>query len=171
MRRLGATLGLVVVVSALGGCRGEVRGPPGPGDEAPDVVGLTLAGDSLALADLRGRPVLVNLWATWCAPCRRETPYLQSLFERYGPRGLRVVGISEDDASAGARVRDFAADAGVTYDILLDPRARAMDRYQVIGLPATFLLDGDGVIRLARIGQVQESDSTFVLALDALVGG
>jgi thiol-disulfide isomerase/thioredoxin len=133
------------------------------------VAGATLAGDSLALSDLRGGPVLVNLWATWCPPCREEMPYLQSLHDRFSPLGLRTVAISVDDRSARAQVSSFIADVGVEFDVLLDPRGRSMDVFQVFGLPATFLVDANGVIRLFRIGPVVPADTTFVRGLEALV--
>jgi peroxiredoxin len=167
-------LGASIVAVTAAGCQpGEGGGGHSmarAGDVAPDVAGVTLAGDSLALSDLRGQPALVNLWATWCPPCREEMPYLESLHQRLGPRGLRTVGITVDDASARSQVVSFIDDVDVTFDILLDPRGRSMDRYRVIGLPATFLLDADGVIRLLRLGPLQERDTAFTAALEALVG-
>lgn len=156
----------------LGACGmpGDGGGPPRAGSPVPEVAGVTLMGDSLALSSLRGGPVLVNLWATWCPPCREEMPYLQSLHERFGPDGLRTVGISVDDPSARNQVGSFVDQVGVDFDILLDPRGRSMDLFQVFGLPATFLVDGEGVIRLFRIGPVMPTDTAFVRGLEALVG-
>jgi thiol-disulfide isomerase/thioredoxin len=163
-------LGLLLGLTACGPAGAERTGPPRAGNPVPEVAGTTLAGDSLRLSDFAGGPVLVNLWATWCPPCREEMPYLQSLHERFAPQGLRTVAISVDDASARKQVRSFVADAGVTFDVLLDPRGRSMDLFQVIGLPGTFLVDAEGVIRLVRIGPVLPADTAFVRALEALVG-
>lgn len=164
---------IVVIACALAltacGSGGERTGPPRNGSPVPEVAGLTLAGDSLALSDLRGSPALVNLWATWCPPCREEMPYLQSLHDRLSPEGLRTVAISVDDPSARRQVGSFIDEVGVDFDILLDPRGRSMDLFQVFGLPATFLVDADGVIRLFRIGPVVPADTAFVRALEALV--
>lgn len=164
---LAVALVLLVLVAA---CVPELAPPPRAGDRSPDLAGLTLAGDSLALSDLRGEPVLVNLWATWCLPCRAETPYLQSLYDRYSAEGLRMVGISVDDPGALDQVAEFTEGAGVTYDIMLDPHGFSLDVFQVIGLPATFVVDREGVIRVARIGPVLESDADFIQALEAALG-
>jgi peroxiredoxin len=142
---------------------------PGVGRAAPDLVGTTLAGDTVALSSFRGEPVLLNLWATWCAPCRRETPYLQTLHDRYGKQGLRVVGVTVDTRGAASAVRAFLDEFGVTYTILEDPDMVSMDRYAVIGLPATFVLDREGIIRHAVIGPVAEGDRKFEGALEKVL--
>ncbi len=142
-------------------------GPPRAGDPAPEVRAATLEGESLALSDLRGRVVLVNLWATWCGPCRIETPFLQSLYEEYRGRGFEIVGISVDDVGFEDAVRDFVGEYGVSYTVLHDPEMRSMDAFQAIGLPATYLVDRDGVVRLARVGPVSEEDREFFDALEA----
>jgi cytochrome c biogenesis protein CcmG/thiol:disulfide interchange protein DsbE len=142
---------------------------PGVGIEAPELVGTTLAGDTVALSSFRGEPLLINLWATWCAPCRRETPYLQTLHERYREQGLRVVGVTVDTRGAASAVRDFVDEFGVTYTILEDPDMISMDRYAVIGLPATFLVDREGVIRHVVTGPVAEGSRDFVAALRKLL--
>ena len=136
----------------------------------PDVRAETLEGAVVALTDLRGQVVLVNLWATWCAPCRFETPFLQSLFEGYRGRGLEVVGISVDDAGFEDVVREFTGEHGVTYTILYDPEMRSMDAFHAVGLPATFLIGRDGTIRFVRIGPVSEEDREFFDALEAALG-
>ena len=124
----------------------------------------------MALSDLRGQVVLVNLWATWCAPCRFETPFLQSLYEDYRERGFEIVGISVDDAGFEDVVREFTGEHGVTYTILRDPEMGAMDAFHAVGLPATYLIDRDGTIRFVRIGPVSEEDRAFFDALEAALG-
>lgn len=144
-----------------------VDGPPAVGDPAPDVQAATLDGEAMALSDLRGQVVLVNLWATWCGPCRFETPFLQSLYEEYGERGFEIVGISVDDAGFEDVVREFTGEYGVTYTILHDPEMRSMDAFHAVGLPATYLVGRAGTIRLVRIGPVSEEDGEFFDALEA----
>jgi peroxiredoxin len=129
---------------------------------------VTLAGDTVTLASLRGKVVLLNLWATWCAPCRRETPYLQSLYEEHGEHGLEIVGISLDTGDA-EDVEMFVEEYGVTYTILHDPQMRGMELYLVPGLPATFLIDREGTLRWIRYGPILEGDPDFLGALDALL--
>jgi thiol-disulfide isomerase/thioredoxin len=82
---------------------------------------VDLAGDTVSLQAYRGEGVLLNLWATWCPPCRAEMPYLQELADEYAPRGLRVVGVSVDDRGAHDQVLAFLEESGVRYEILLDP--------------------------------------------------
>ena len=136
----------------------------------PDVQAVTLDGDAMALSDLRGQVVLVNLWATWCAPCRFETPFLQSLYDEYRERGFEIVGISVDDAGFEDVVREFTGEYGVTYTILHDPEMRSMDAFHAIGLPATYLVGRDGTIRFVRVGPVSEEDREFFDVLEAALG-
>jgi peroxiredoxin len=142
---------------------------PTPGEEAPAYAAATLQGDTVSLASLRGSVVLLNFWATWCAPCRYETPYLQSLAEAHEAEGLRVVGVSMDTGDAGELIAEFVEEYGVTYTILADPQMRGMEIYQILGLPGTFLIDRDGTLRWMRYGPVDEGDEEFERALtDAL---
>lgn len=169
----GAVPGLLALAVLLAGCGEGTRmpaEPPRAGDPLPDLTfALAEGGDSLSLAELTGRPSLINMWATWCPPCRAEIPFLQSLHEEYGPRGLRVVGISADNAGALDQVHEFLAEAGVTYENLLDPRSRSMDAFRLMGLPATYLVDAEGRIALVRAGPVSEQDERFMAAIEALV--
>ena len=139
--------------------------PQGVGTPAPDMKALTLTGETVAMTSFRGEPVLLNLWATWCAPCRKETPYLQTLHESYADQGLRVVGMSQDMRGSGPAIRAFAEEFGVTYTVLSDPDMIAMDRYSVIGLPTTFLVDRAGTIRQVVIGPLTPENPTFEAAL------
>lgn len=153
----------------VAGCLGAdwALEPPRTGDMAPDLEALALADlQPVALSGYRGSPVLVNLWATWCAPCRFETPYLQSVYEEHRDRGLRIAGISVDTRSSLEAVKHFVADYGVTYDILLDPEMVSTDAFGAIGLPASFLVGGDGVILFDRLGPILEDDPEFVAALE-----
>jgi peroxiredoxin len=124
-------------------------------------------GKYVSLESMEGKVVLLNLWATWCAPCRHETPFLQSLYEERQGDGLEIVGISMDTGDAGDLVEEFVGEYGVTYTILLDPQMRGMELYQVLGLPATFLIDRDGTLTWMRFGPVGETDTDFLNALDA----
>lgn len=153
----------------IGACVPEGSAPPRAGDALPALSATTLEGQSVSLADYRGEAVLLNLWATWCPPCRAEMPYFQELSREYGPRGLNVVGVSVDNAGARDLLEAFLVEAGVDYDILLDPAMVSMDQLGVLGLPATFLVDTDGVVRHVRAGPVQEGDTTFTRAIEAIL--
>ncbi len=160
----------VALLFTLSACGGPaLDGPPQPGDPVPELTEETLDGSPFSFAGLRGAPVLVNLWATWCAPCRAETPFLQEIHEAYGPRGLQVVGISMDGAGNRDGVEAFIEEFRVSYTMVHDEGAVSMDLFHVIGLPATFLLDSDGRFRLIRLGPVSETDEEFLSTLEELV--
>jgi peroxiredoxin len=100
-----------------------------------------LQGRKWSLQALRGKVVLVNFWATWCPPCRREMPDMQALYERFGPRGLVILAISDEEA---VKVGDFAAAQKYTFPILLDPGREVHDLFAVEGIPKSFLYGRDG---------------------------
>ncbi len=100
-----------------------------------------LQGKTWTLSELRGKVVLVNFWATWCPPCRKEMPDLEALYNRFKGEGLVVLAISDEDA---AKVRPFIAEREVTYPILLDPGRKVNDLFQVEGIPKTFVYDREG---------------------------
>lgn len=113
-------------------------------DEGRQDVDFTLAdlqGKSWKLSELRGKVVLVNFWATWCPPCRKEIPDLEALYNQFKGEGLVVLAISDEDA---AKVRPFIAERQVTYPILLDPGRKVNDLFQVEGIPKTFVYDRNG---------------------------
>ena len=154
-----------LVASASACTPSENAGPPRVDEPARDYAATTLEGDTVSLGSLRGRVVLLNLWATWCGPCRMETPYLQSVFEEYRDDGFEIVGISMDTGDASDDVAMFVDEYDVTYTILHDPTMRGMELYQVLGLPATFLIDREGVLRWMRYGPIPEDDPEFLRAL------
>ena len=164
IRMLRIPMALVLWATAC--APGDLR-PPQVGDPAPEFQAVSLEDDRVvSLADYAGRAILVNLWATWCAPCRIETPYLQSVYEENRDRGLMVVGVSVDSPGALDLVEDFLGEMGVEYDILLDPDMVSTDVFAAIGLPASFLIDGDGIVRFTRLGPIAEGDPAFLEALE-----
>jgi cytochrome c biogenesis protein CcmG/thiol:disulfide interchange protein DsbE len=167
--RLIRGLGLIAALAMTGCAAVESAGPPRVGEPARDYAATNLEGKEVALADLRGRVVLLNFWATWCTPCRMETPYLQSVFEEYAEDGFEIVGVSMDTGDAADDVAMFAEEYAVTYTILHDPQMRGMELYQVLGLPATFLIDREGVLRWMRYGPIPEDDPEFLSALDDVI--
>ncbi len=136
------------------------------GSLAPDYSALTLDGRSLSLADLRGEAVLLNLWATWCEPCRRETPDLAALQQQFRADGLRVVGVSVDVDLAPERLREYVQREKITYTILHDPDDRASGVF--IGgalLPASFLFNREGVLVWSQVGLLRRDDPGLLDAL------
>lgn len=119
--------------------------PLEPGDEAPVFEASTLDGDDFNSADLVGAPYMLNIWATWCAPCRHEMPELQELHDRYADEGFKVVGVSVDDRGARETIREFVDEIGVDFPIYHDPSWEIADKYGLTrGLPGTFLMDSEG---------------------------
>jgi cytochrome c biogenesis protein CcmG/thiol:disulfide interchange protein DsbE len=126
-----------------------IVGRPAPGFDLE-----TLDGGRLSIADLRGSPVVVNFWASWCVPCREEAPRFTAAAEEYEAQGLRVIGIVYQDSPEGAR--DFMARYDQTYPGLLDPDGRTAIDYGVFGIPETFFIDRAGVVRSREVGPVTE---------------
>ena len=127
------------------------------GSRAPDFRATDLAtGSARGLADYRGQVVLLNVWATWCAPCRLEMPSMERLHRDLGPLGLRVVAVSVDEGEGGAaRVREFARELDLSFEILNDS-SRAIERiYQTTGVPESFVLNRDGLIVRKVIGPAE----------------
>jgi cytochrome c-type biogenesis protein len=151
-----AWLALAVI---LAGCdSAQVQRAPEVGALVPEYGAVTLAGDSASLEQLEGEVVLLNVWATWCIPCREEIPALQRLHEEFSDEGLRIVGVSVDARGEEQNVKDFAESFGVGYDIWLDPSERVISTFRVIGVPNTYLVDREGKILWKHIGPVTDDD-------------
>jgi peroxiredoxin len=119
------------------------------GTTAPDFSARTLdpAPRTKSLADYRGQVVLLNVWATWCLPCRVEMPSIEKLHQAYAPKGLRIVAVSVDDPGTDAQIRDFVKSFGLTFEVLHDAPNKISEEYQLTGYPETFVIGRDGVIR------------------------
>jgi peroxiredoxin len=115
------------------------------GSLAPDFLLPKLDGGDLRLSDLRGKAVIVNLWATWCTPCRKEMPQFVAAYDRYKDEGLVVVAVNVQESAS--IIRPFAEDFGMEFPVVLDKRGAVSDSYRLIGLPMTYFIDRDGVIR------------------------
>jgi peroxiredoxin len=100
-----------------------------------------LSGKSWTFSELRGKVVLVNFWATWCPPCRKEMPDLETLYTRFGPRGFVVLGISDEEA---AKVEPFIRERKVSFPVLLDPGRKVNEAFVVEGIPKSFVYDREG---------------------------
>jgi peroxiredoxin len=152
--------GLIAVAAVLGGVwvlASRVRQPtdgvvgtgletaPRKGFSAPDFSLNTLDGATVRLSDLRGRPVLINFWASWCGPCRVEMPHIQAAYEDHADDGLVVLGV--DQSEPVTTVARFADEFGLTFPIPLDTDGKVSAAYQARGLPTSFFIDVDGVIR------------------------
>ncbi len=102
-----------------------------------------LDGKSWNLKDLKGKVLLLNFWATWCPPCRKEMPDLEMLYRRFGAQGLIILGIDDEETET---VKPFIAQQGITYPVLLDPGRKVNTSFGIEGIPKTFVYDRDGKI-------------------------
>jgi cytochrome c biogenesis protein CcmG/thiol:disulfide interchange protein DsbE len=138
-----AILGLVVVVLAAAGQQGQEASASRPNAPAPafDVARLDQPGERLRLADYRGKPVLVNFWASWCVPCRQEMPELQAMRDRYGGR-LEVVGINMWDTPTDAKA--LLVELGVTYPQAIDSDSTIVADFGIDTVPSTAFITADG---------------------------
>lgn len=131
--------------------------PPPRQQPAPTFSLATLTDDIVHLTDLHGRVVLLNFWATWCAPCRAEMPAMQALWERYRDAGFVIVAVATSSGER-AQVESFVTKLGLTYPVGIDADGKTRAEYQVSGLPTSFFIARDG--RLAgRIAGVRAWDS------------
>jgi len=124
-----------------------------------------LDGKSFDVAAEKGNVVLLNVWATWCGPCRFETPELQKLHEQYGSRGLKIVGVSVDEGG-DAGVKDFVTENKVTYPIAVDGEGRVASALRTTVLPTSVLIGRDGRIVWRKVGAVMPNETA---ALDTLI--
>lgn len=139
---------------------------------APPYGATALDGAAVTLEQMRGRVVMLNVWATWCSSCLEEMPKLQSLQEEYEARGFTVVGSSIDASGEGANVRAMADSLRVRYPVWLDPEDRATRAFRLIGVPATFLITSDGYVAHEWRGQFDPlSADTKEVVEDALDRG
>lgn len=140
------------------------------GRTAPDYRTLDLVtGDTVSLKEVyQGQVTLLNVWATWCAPCRAEMPSMERTYQVFKDRGFRIAAVSVD-AGESDKVRAFQAEFGLTFDILHDASGEIQQRYQMIGVPQSFLLDKRGVVRFVSLGEVNWDSEANRARIEALL--
>lgn len=188
MKRLISTLVLSLSLVLVIGCESEqpdaaaessnaaapevASAPPATGtasevgDQMPRYTANELDGGTWDLADVDG-VIMLNLWATWCGPCRYEIPALIQLQEDYGDEGLHVVGVSMDQAGMESQIESFARNAGINYKIVHDPQARLADVLDTTIIPTTALIDRSGKVVWYHAGVVRNDDPKLIEALEA----
>lgn len=151
---------------------GDELFPVSVGSVAPPMVATTLDGTTRTktLDDYRGKVVLLNVWATWCEPCKVEMPSIERLHREFGPQGLAVVAVSVDDAEMDAHIREFATELGITFEILHDPTRTTSTNYQITGYPETFVIGREGTIRKQVIGAADWSSESNRALIRELLG-
>ena len=144
--------------------------PVGPGTVAPEFTAVDLEGREVSLSELRGEVVLLNIWATWCPPCREEMPSMQRLHEQLGSEGLRIVAVSIDAGSGlldrggrkGGNVRAFVREHELTFDIWHDPKGEIQRVFQTTGVPESFVIDRNGLIVRKVAGATEWDAEAYV---------
>ena len=167
-----------IVVAVLGG--GLFAGvklfaddlfPIGVGSAAPSFKARDVhTGATRTLADYRGQVVLLNIWATWCEPCKVEMPSMEELYKAYGPRGVHIVAVSIDDVVSEDSIRAYAKDLGLTFEILHDPTRAIEGAYQATGYPESFVIDRGGIIRRKWISATDWNAPASRALFDELLG-
>jgi cytochrome c biogenesis protein CcmG, thiol:disulfide interchange protein DsbE len=131
--------------------QGELTPEPAVGRPAPDFTLTTVAGETVQLSALRGQPVVLNFWATWCGPCRNEMPALEAASQRFAGE---VAFMGVDQGESQAVVAAYLDELGVTFTVPLDSDMAVGDRYHVGGLPTTYFVDAEGIIRHMWMGEM-----------------
>lgn len=125
---------------------------PQTGFTAPDFTLTTITGERITLSDLQGQAVLVNVWATWCPPCKAEMPAMEKVYNEYKEQGFVVLAVNSTYQDTTSGILPFAAEYGLTFPILLDKTGEVTLDYQVRSLPSSFFINRQGIITEVVIG-------------------
>ena len=156
-------------LSAMGAVRPGIAQPPKAvkvnpdaeikarlGRPAPEFKLKTVAGPEVNISELRGRPVIVNFWASWCPPCRKEMPLLIAAYQKYRDARLEVIAINLSDQERAKDIREFVAEFAMPFPVALDEKGKVWNRYGLIALPTTVFVGPDGLVRLVNSGPITE---------------
>jgi thiol-disulfide isomerase/thioredoxin len=169
---VGVGLGLVILAAIgigsgflfnrlVNGSGSEPLQEPVESSPAPDFQLESLDGSSIKLADLRGRPVLINFWATWCGPCQQEMPLIEQYYQKY-KADLVVLAVNSDEPESD--VQAYITNLDLNFTVLLDPGYKVEDLYRVRAFPTTFFVDKSGTIRYQHIGVLDQGQLVQYLA-------
>jgi peroxiredoxin len=147
----------------------EARTAPRTGFLAPDFTLDLLGGGQVTLSELRGQVVVLNLWASWCPPCRAEMPALERTYQAYQDQGVIILGVNstiqDDEGQAAAFVQEY----NLSFPIPLDRAGTVSEQYDLNGLPTTFFIDRQGVIRAVMVGGPL-SEATLTSTIEQILG-
>jgi cytochrome c biogenesis protein CcmG, thiol:disulfide interchange protein DsbE len=161
-----APLGLLAILASCQASEGAEAGALAPAFAATD-----LDGRLVSLSDYHGDVVMLNIWATWCLPCRREMPALDRLHREQAGEGLRVVGVSIDAAASRPEIDRFLEQHDITFQVLHDPDQRALATFETTGVPETFLIGRDGRVLRRWTGLIDPLSPSIRAQIDAALRG
>ena len=179
-RLIGVAAVLVTVAASAGVLRSGVGARPvSAGSQAPDFLVADVHGGEVTLATFAGKVLLLNVWATWCAPCREEMPSMQRLYDLFGRDDFEIAAVSIDAPQAGIRSAlggggdpvAFADELGLTFPILLDPEGEIQRVYRTYSVPESFLIGRDGYIYKKVAGATRWDSPTNIELVRRLVDG
>ena len=149
------------VLLAMTASAGELSGP------APQFSLMSRNGEQVSLADLKGQVVMINFWATWCGPCRREMPHLEALHQRYANLGFTLLGVNVEEDTSG--VEKFLKDTPVSFEVLYDPANKVSALYDVVAMPSTVMVDREGNLRFMHSGYQSGFEHEYQAQIRALL--
>lgn len=159
-------IGAMVLAAVVTPAQAQERGPR-VGHEAPRFDLERLDGGRVQLDGFRGQPVIINFWASWCAPCRTEMPDLISAWREHSDDGLQVLAVNLADQERRKDVTRFVAELGMPFPVLLDARGKVRELYALVSLPTTVFLDSAGIVRSVQSGPLTRS--ALALGLEAIM--
>lgn len=149
----------IFLAAALALCAIAAGADDGDAKPAPGFTLTDASGRQVSLADFKGQVVLVNFWASWCGPCRKEMPLLEQLYKRYQPLGFTLLGVNVDEDSRDAKA--FLAETPVSFPILFDSANDVSQLYDVSAMPSTVLIDRQGRLRFLHLGYQPGYENTY----------
>ncbi len=169
MRRWGIPIAALVLLMAGAFWYQERLSRSRASFPAPDFSVIDLQGNHHRLSEFRGKVVLLNIWATWCAPCRQEMPSMEVLQRKFEGRDFVILAVSQDEDGRSA-VEPFVKEFGLTFPVMLDPQGEVGQKYGVTGYPETFLIDKSGTVQLRHIGFANWADERNQSEILKLIG-
>jgi len=167
MKRVAGVIILILTLSMLiTGCSGGGSSSAEVGSKAPDFCLKDLSGQEYSLSELRGKPVLLNFWATWCGPCRGEMPYLEEIYREWSGKGLTLFAVNIGESSSQAR--GYLQTYGMSLPVLLDSAQTVAKRYNITGIPTTFFIDKNGIIQGKVVGAFRDKESIVPYIADIM---
>ena len=139
----------------------------GTGSMAPEIGIKDLAGNGVSMASLKGKVVLVDFWASWCAPCREELPVLNALYKKFRARGFEIVGVNQDQRAEN--VRSFLSNTPLSFRVVHDGARAVAGRYAPSKMPSSFLIDRRGIVRHVQAGYRASDRATLEAQVEALL--